>query len=204
GEVPARKKKLEIQPPAEPHDHGVRNITEGAGIAVGQQLPVLVHRVNSVLPGNVGTGKQKLEIQPPAEPDHHWVRNIAGTSAVTIGQQFAGDERRRIDARALHITPLNYALVRIQPDIGGDNWINEEGKTGRRSCVGSSSQKDAVLIKQTKERDVAVTRAGVAHLWVLEIRQWIDDHLSNLVAENVGIDLIVRSTIDGVIVISDS
>jgi len=60
------------------------------------------------------------------------------------------------------------------------------------------------LIKQIKLDVVAIAGAGIAHFWVTAIRSWINDHLSDLVADSVSIDLFVRNVADRVIVVSDS
>src|SRR6266480_152353 len=62
GDVLTGEEKLELQPPAEADDHGVRNITGSSGIPVGQQFAVLVHSVDAVLTGCVPTGAKKSQL----------------------------------------------------------------------------------------------------------------------------------------------
>ena len=113
------------------------------------------------------------------------------------------DRRRQINSRALGIAPLDYALSRGIVNVGANNRIYKEAKPGSRRRVGSSTQKAPVLIKQIELAVAAITGAGIAHFGVAQVRQRIDDHLSNLVAENVSIDLFGCPVIDRVIVVGD-
>jgi hypothetical protein len=74
------------------------------------------------------------------------------------------------------------ASFRIKCCVWPYNRLNEESKTTGRSCVGSSTQKDAVLIEQIKQEKAAISGARVTHFGVPDIQRWIDDHLSYLVA----------------------
>ena len=121
----------------------------------------------------------------------------AGTVEIRL-QRMARDRRQVLPDRSWGINAstfchvrINDACVLIQENVGTNDRIYEEGEAGSRRGVSCSAYKVAVLVKQIELAVVAIAGACIANLWVAQARHWIHDHLSNLVAEIVGVYLSV-------------
>src|SRR5687768_12909524 len=87
GEIPAGEQELEGLPAAEADNRRARHVARPAGVAVRQQLPVLVDRVDAVLTGEIPAGEQELEGLPAAEADNRRARHVARPAGVAVRQQ---------------------------------------------------------------------------------------------------------------------
>src|ERR1700741_3262577 len=118
-------------------------------------------------------------------------------------RQMPPHRRWGINACTFCLARINDACLFIEENVRTNDRIYEEGKAGSRRGVSRSANKVAVLVKQIELAVVAIAGACIANLWVAQARYWIDNHLRNLVAEIVGVDLFGWPIIDRVIVVGD-
>ena len=80
-----------VHPYALADDYRMPDIAGFSVINVGQQIAMMVHGVDSAIPGRVLTGKDFGNVVqlPPIGADDHGMPDIAGFSVITIGQQLA-------------------------------------------------------------------------------------------------------------------